>query len=97
MPARAEKSTPPTMNLRVESLDLAELARVLERALGGVPPAGYIRGRTAIRDILSAHLRCSDTEAENIVETMIGRGFLRFDGDPQAAGSEGAPWLIRIP
>lgn len=80
----------------IESIDLAALAEDISEAFGGASPQGYLRGRTAVRDAVAAQLGCSDTTAENIVETMILRGFLRFDGDPAAAGSEGERWLIAV-
>ncbi len=32
--------------------------------------------------------------AEDIVETLISRGFLRFDGDPTSIVGESARWVI---
>lgn len=82
------------MECDIESIDLATLAADLSETFGGASPEGYLFGRTALRDAIAAHLGCSDTTAENIVETMIGRGFLRFDGDPTQAASEGDRWVI---
>jgi len=59
-----------------ESIDLAELAVVLRSACGGTI-AGAVVGRTRLRDEVSRHLECSQLEAERIVDTMIGRGFIR--------------------
>ena len=70
------------MALDVEQLDLSLVAAALQRAFGDVPPSGYVRGRTSIRDAVVAHLGCSVAEAEQLVDTMVGRGFLRFGGDP---------------
>lgn len=82
------------MDVDVESIDLAVLAADLSMTFGSDPPEGYVRGRTVLRDAIAAHLGCSDTTAENIVETMISRGFLRFDGDPTSAWTDGARWMI---
>lgn len=38
---------------------------------------GAIVGRTRFRDEVARHLGCSKLEAETLVDTMIGRGFLR--------------------
>lgn len=80
----------------IESIDLATLAEDIAEVFGGVTPEGYLRGRTAVRDAVAAQLGCSDMTAENIVETMISSGFLRFDGDPTAAESEAHRWLIAV-
>lgn len=82
------------MSFRTEDVDLAAVAAVLQRVFEGAPPTGYVRGRTSIRDALAAHLRCSTAEAERLVDTMVGRGFLRFEGDPSKAGGPDAPWTI---
>lgn len=84
------------MDPHIESVDLAELATMLRRTFAGSPPAGYIRGRTDMRDAVAAHLGSSEATAENIVETMIGRGFLRFSGDPTSPGSETFLWEIAV-
>jgi len=78
----------------VEEIDLAALASALGRAFSGAPPAGYIRGRTALRDAVAAHAHCSDVTAERLVDTMVSRGLLRFDGDPTRADANHAGWLI---
>jgi hypothetical protein len=81
------------MDPDVESIDLAALAAKLAATFGGSAPEGYVRGRTTLRDAVAAHLGCSALMAENLVETMISRGWLRFDGDPTVA-SEGGRWVI---
>jgi hypothetical protein len=78
----------------IESIDLAALAAELAGAFGGAAPEGYLRGRTALRDAVAAHLGCSDLMAEDLVETMISRGWLRFDGDPTLASEGGGRWAI---
>lgn len=83
------------MALNIEEIDLAVVSSALERMFVGSPPEGYVRGRTAIRDALAQHLRCDEAEAERLVETMLGRGFLRFNGDPGIAAESGEIWIIR--
>jgi hypothetical protein len=58
-----------------EAVDLAALARVLEEACGEAP-VGAVMGRTRLRDGVVQHLGCSQLEGEQIVDTMVGRGFL---------------------
>jgi hypothetical protein len=38
--------------------------------------AGSLAGRTAFRDAVVEVLRCSELEAELIVDTLVARGFL---------------------
>lgn len=80
----------------IEEIDLAALAAALERALGGAPPMGYLEGRTAFRDAVAAHLHCSDATAEDLVDTMESRGFLRFEGDKTRADANDAGWTITV-
>ncbi|MEO8178764.1 MAG: hypothetical protein ABI895_08025 [Deltaproteobacteria bacterium] len=58
-----------------EAVDLAVLARVLEGACGE-SVVGAVVGRTQLRDVVIRHLGCSQLEGEQIVDTMVGRGFL---------------------
>ncbi|HVU05513.1 MAG TPA: hypothetical protein VHE30_27385 [Polyangiaceae bacterium] len=77
----------------VERVDLAAVAAMLDRELEGRAPEGFVRGRTVLRDAVMAHFSCSALEAEELVDTMVGRGFLRFSGDP-AAPAAGGVWRI---
>jgi hypothetical protein len=80
-----------TRRLVAEEVDLAELARVL-RAACGPSVVGAVVGRTLLRDEVARHLVCSQLEAETLVDTMVGRGFLvRTDED----GQDG--WVIAGP
>lgn len=82
------------MNPDIESIDLAALAGELAGAFGGSAPEGYLLGRTALRDAIAAHLGCSAVMAEDLVETMISGGWLRFDGDPTSVPEGGGRWVI---
>lgn len=62
-----------------ESIDLGEVARALAATLASVPLEGPVVGRTRLRDAAAEQLGCSQLQAEQIVDTMIGRGFIRFD------------------
>lgn len=81
------------MSFSPEDIDLADLAESLERELGGRAPVGYVEGKTALRDLVVQLLRCSELEAEKVVDTMDARGFLSFTGDPGAPVDDGV-WLI---
>jgi hypothetical protein len=65
-----------------ENVDLAELASELRRVFAGRRPVGYLLGRTALRDAVVNVLSCSQLQAEEIVDTMIARDFLKYEGDP---------------
>lgn len=75
-------------------LDLSALVRGLASTFAGAPPVGFVRGRTAVRDAVQHRLSCSQLEAEQLVDTLISRGLLRFTGDPQTAEDPGAPWVF---
>ncbi len=79
--------------MELERIDLAAVAAMLERHVEGHAPEGFVRGRTVLRDAVMAHFTCSALEVEELVDTMVGRGFLRFDGDPKAAAGGGV-WRI---
>jgi hypothetical protein len=59
----------------LESVDLAQLARRL-RETCGPSIEGPLMGRTCFRDAVVKHLGCSELEAEQLVDTMVQRGFL---------------------
>ncbi len=58
-----------------EAVDLAAVAEHLHATVGP-SVAGSVVGRTVLRDAVIVQLRCSQLEAELVVDTMIGRGFL---------------------
>lgn len=63
----------PRMN--PENVDLAELARSIRTDCGPVVD-GAVVGRTRMRDAVVRNLECSQLEAEQLVDTLIGRGFV---------------------
>lgn len=71
------------MNARldVESIDLAVLLEVLDRRCGPLVD-GEVVGRTRLRDEAALYLGCSALEAERVIDTMVGRGFLRKETAP---------------
>jgi hypothetical protein len=81
------------MKLHPEAVDLAELAYALRGAFLSEPPEGFLEGRTALRDAVRDRLDCSELEAEEVVDTMVSQGFLRFTGNSRGA-FEGGVWRI---
>ncbi len=76
-----------------ESVDLAALRSALEARCGAFVE-GEVVGRTALRDEVAQQVGCSVLDAERLVDTMVGRGFLRrqvtSDGRTGWATSKGA-------
>ncbi len=83
------------MRLCIEEVDLAELTAVLRDRFDAAAPVGYLRGRTALRDAVAGILDSSELEAEDIVDTLIARGFVHYDGDPTATTSDERPWILQ--
>ncbi len=63
-----------------EEIDLEKLRSRLADEFGDAPPTGYIRGKTALRAAVVRDLDCSELEAEQLVETLESRGFIRYHG-----------------
>lgn len=80
--------------LIVENVDLAELTESLRNRFSGAPPVGYLSGRTVLRDAVASQLECSELEAEDIVDTLVARGFIRYGGDPQADVDDDRGWSL---
>jgi hypothetical protein len=59
-----------------ERVDLAELVLMLRRTCGP-SVVGAAVGRTRLRDEVTRHLGCSRLTGDRLVDTMIGRGFIR--------------------
>ncbi len=55
---------------------------------------GYLRGRSYFRDLIAHELRCSDLEAEELVDTLEMNGFLHFEGDPYKRSVADSRWDI---
>lgn len=64
-----------------QAVDLAAVARMLVDTCGPTV-AGAVIGRTRFRDEVVCFLGCSQLEAEQVVDTMVGRGFLRKRESP---------------
>jgi hypothetical protein len=83
------------MTHRPESIDLGRVTSELTRVFAGKPPLGYLLGKTALRDAVTRFLACSQLEAEQIVDTMISRGLLEYEGQPASEIDDLRPWSIR--
>lgn len=85
----------PTLEAMIsEDLDLQQLTADLKRSLGPGEPVGYLRGKALMRDVL-VHMRgFSELEAEELVDTLELRGFLRFLGDTSERSVADAHWDI---
>src|SRR6185369_12333897 len=84
--------------LNLEEIDLESLAMMLRERFGNTLEEDYLDGRTVLRDAVCSHLGCSSLEAEELVDTLEAREYVRFprlvdDTHP----SEGARWLIGDP
>lgn len=80
--------------ISVEQIDLDDVSERLSRLFDHHPPVGYLRGKAVLRDAVGSLLGCSALEAEEIVDTMESRGFLRYGGDPSAPAEADTPWAI---
>jgi hypothetical protein len=71
-----------------ESIDLAELTGELRDACGHTIEDVVI-GKTLLRDEVVDRFHCSLLEAEQLVDTLIARAFVR-----QTKQSDGREWLV---
>jgi hypothetical protein len=82
------------MKFYLADTDLAQLAKEIRRAFADSPPVGYLPGKTVFRDFVMTKLQCSMLEAEEIVDTMALRGFLRYQGATSSQIDGLLPWDI---
>jgi hypothetical protein len=81
--------------VNIEDVDLAELAQTIKRHIPpNEPPVGYLRGRSYFRDVVAHELRCSDMEAEQLVDTLEMNGYLHFEGNPSERSVADSRWEI---
>ena len=79
--------------LSIEEVDLPSLAQALRRRFGESLVAGYLDGKTILRDAVAAQIGCSDYQAEQLVETLELNGFIRFPCfSDETHPSEGSVW-----
>jgi hypothetical protein len=77
-----------------EDLDLEQLTRQLLEVLGSAEPNGYLRGKAQMRDALVQAGGFSQLEAEQLIDTLELRGFLRFLGDTSERSQADSRWEI---
>ncbi|MBN1209584.1 MAG: hypothetical protein JXB05_32340 [Myxococcaceae bacterium] len=77
-----------------DDLDLKQLTADLKEALGPGEPVGYLRGKSLMRNLLVELKGFSELEAEELIDTLEARGFLRFLGDPAERSVADALWEI---
>lgn len=77
-----------------EDIDLQQLTAELKNALGPGEPIGYLRGKSVMRNLLVDMRGFSELEAEELIDTLELRGFLRFLGDPTERSVADAHWDI---
>ncbi len=75
-----------------DDLDLRQLTSELRETLGPGEPIGYLRGKSQMRDVLVFRRRFSELEAEELIDTLEARGFLRFLGDPTERSVADSHW-----
>lgn len=77
-----------------DDLDLRQLTADLKHLLAPGEPVGYLRGKALMRDMLVETKGFSLYEAEELIDTLEARGFLRFLGDPSERSIADAHWEI---
>lgn len=77
-----------------EDLDLEQLTRQLIEVLGSAEPKGYLRAKAQMRDALVLARGFSELEAEELIDTLELRGFLRFLGDTSERSQADSRWEI---
>jgi hypothetical protein len=77
-----------------DDLDLRQLTADLKHMLAPGEPIGYLRGKALMRDMLVDTKGYSQYEAEELIDTLEARGFLRFLGDPTERSVADAHWEI---
>jgi hypothetical protein len=77
-----------------DDLDLEKLAQELRTQLLPGQPVGYLRGKSLMRDVLVHERNFSELEAEELIDTLELRGFLRFLGDPAERSEADSHWDI---
>jgi len=76
------------------SVDLQRLSESLQRLLKSpAVPGGMLEGKTVLREATMSLLSCSELEAENVVDTLVARGFAQFREHPDLP--DGAAWFLR--
>ncbi len=80
--------------MNLEDVDLRLLATRLRERANREEPEGYLQGKSTMRDLVESLLGCSALEAEDLVDTLEARGYLRFEGNPAERAEAAAYWQI---
>ena len=80
--------------MTLEDLDLELLSQRLHDRVPTGEPRGYLRGKLTLREEVRQLVGCSELEAEQLVETLEGRGYLRFHGNPAERSEAMTPWEV---
>lgn len=75
-------------------VDLAALTRRLDQAVPRRAREGLVVGKTAFRDAVAEQLSISLLAAEEVVDTLVARGFLRFVTDPRRLAPD--EWTVEL-
>jgi hypothetical protein len=71
-----------TGRFELEAIDLLALTRALRESCG-VRVEGLVVGRTLLARAARTMLFCSELAAEQLVDTLVARGFVREEVDPE--------------
>lgn len=77
-----------------EEIDLRRVAERLNGLFRHSPPVGYLPGKTLMRNALEDCFHLSELQAEELLDTLEARGFVRFEGNPAGASEVDEPWAI---
>jgi hypothetical protein len=78
-----------------EDEKMSEMVRMLRARFLEEPPEDYLLGKTALRNALMSHYRCSALRAETIVDRMEELGHLHFE--PGEGPDDLGVWRVRDP
>jgi hypothetical protein len=83
--------------MSLDDVDMSDLAeRIRDHIPPADPPVGYLRGRSYFREVVLHELKCSELEAEELVDALELNGFLRFEGDPSSRPLAESRWEIDL-
>lgn len=84
--------------LRIEDIDLVDVASMLARRFGPCLEEDYLDGRTLVRDALVSEMACSELEAEELVDTLESCAYLRFPTfNDETHPNRRSSWTIGVP
>lgn len=75
-----------------EDVDLGRLKAAFARRVSASAREGFVVGRTNLRDCAISELDCGAAMAEQLIDTMVVRGLIRYS-EPAEPGGHGM-WLV---